>query len=118
MSDQAYAVATFTVDSDASPLVFAYQAARLAVVAEVAARFVGGRVRLDRPAPGLMLLTAFRKELSAILADLEAAGAFAPLVLDIVADGEQEVEAFAEHLRGRTDQAVVVARRAKAGPAY
>src|SRR5690349_2859752 len=98
LSSRTFATATFTVADNASPLVFAFQALRLAVIAEVAGRVGGDRVTVSRPAPGLLILSAHEQEMAAILAELEAAQVFAPLVLDVVAADEQGVEDFAEHL--------------------
>jgi len=112
-----FANATFQIANDASPLVYAYQAARLAVIAEVAARVGGSKVTVNRPAPGMLIVTAHEQELAAILAELEKAQVFGPLLLDVVADDESGVEDIAEFLRDRTDNVVVIARKAPIPPA-
>lgn len=117
MSTRTFATAMFTIANDASPLVFAFQAARLAVIAEVAARVGGSKVTVNRPAPGMLIISAHEQEMAAILAELEAAQVFAPLVLDVVADDERGVEDFGEYLRDRTDNVVIVARKAPIPPA-
>ena len=117
MHARTFATATFTVASDASPLVFAFQAARLAVIAEVVAHVGGDKVTVSRPSPAMLILAAHGEEMAAILAELETAQVFAPLVLDVVADGEQGVEDFGEYLRDRSDNVVIIAREAPQGPA-
>jgi hypothetical protein len=117
MSTRPFATATFTTANDASPLVYAFQAARLAVVAEVAARVGGSKVTVNRPAPGMLITSAHEQEMAAILAELEAVQVFAPLELDVVADDENAVQDFAEFLRDRTDSTVIIARKAPQGPA-
>lgn len=108
---------TFTIDADASPLVHAFQAARLAVIAEVAARLGGEKVSVARPAPGMLVVTAHEEQMAAVVAEPEEAQVFCPLVLDVVTDDEESVQDFAEYLRDRTDNVVVVARQAGADPA-
>ena len=117
MSTRTFAAATFTIANDASPLVFAFQAARLAVIAEVAVRVGGDKVTVSRPAPGMLILSAHEAEMAAILAELEKVQVYSPLVLDVVADDVQGVSDFAEYLRDRTEQVVVIARKAPQGPA-
>lgn len=112
-----FATATFTIANDASPLVYAFQAARLAVIAEVASRVGSDRVTVNRPTPGLLILTTYQEEMAAILAELERAQVFCPLVLDVVAAEERAVEDYAEFLRDRSDNTVIVARKAPQGPA-
>lgn len=117
MSAKPFATATFTVNDNASPLVFAFQAARLAVIAEVAARVGGDRVTVNRPAPGMLILTAYPDEMATILAELEKAQVFCPLELDVVSPDEQGVEDFAEFLRSRSDSVSIIARKAPTDPA-
>lgn len=117
MSAPTFATATFTIANDASPLVYAFQAARLAVIAEVAARVGGSKVTVNRPAPGMLIISAHEGEMAAILAELEKAQVFSPLLLDVVADDEHGVEDFAEFLRDRSDNVVIIARKAPHGPA-
>ena len=117
MSTRTFATATFQVADNASPLVYAFQALRLAVVAEVAARVGGSKVTVNRPTPGMVIVTAYEEEMASILAELEKAQVFAPLVFDVVAADERGVEDYAEFLRDRTDNVVVIARRAPQGPA-
>jgi len=112
-----FATATFTADGNASPLVYAFQVARLAVVAEVAARIGGNKITLARPAPGLLLVTAHQDEMAAIVAELEKAQVLSPLLLDVSATEDVAAEDYAEFIRDRTDNVVVVARPAEAGPA-
>lgn len=112
-----FAAATFQIANDASPLVYAFQAARLAVIAEVAARVGGSKVTVNRPAPGLLIVSAHEEEMAAILAELEHAQVYSSLMLDVVADDDQGVQDFAEYLRDRSDMTVIIARQAPQGPA-
>ncbi len=109
------ATVRFTIDPSADPPVFAYQAARLALVHHVAARVSG--LKVDQPLPTLLLVTGAEQPMAELLAALEKAQAYSPLVLDVDAADEQGVQDFAEFLRDRSDTTVIVARQAQSGPA-
>lgn len=109
------ATVRFAIDPEADPLTFAFQASRLALVRQAATRVSG--LKVDQPVPTLLLVTGGEQEMAAILAALESAQVFGPLLLDVVADDEQGVQDYAEYLRDRTDNVVIVARKALQGPA-
>jgi hypothetical protein len=105
----------FAVSPQADPLVHAYQAARLALVHREAGRIPG--LKADLPVPTLLLVTGAEEAMAQLLAALEAAQVFAAVEVEVDAENDQAVQDFAEHLRDRSDNVVVVARRADPGPA-
>lgn len=124
MSKPAYATMTFRVVDSATPLVYAFQAARLAVIEAVARREhdkAPDEMTISQPANGLLMVTAYPDRLSAILDELEKAQVFAPVVLEVSRDGrpasQTDAEDVAEYIRDRTDQVVVISRPARGFPA-
>jgi hypothetical protein len=122
-----YATLTFTADGGADPLVFAFQAARLAVIEAAARRQADryvpqGRLSVTRPAPTLLILTVYEDDLAAIMADLVKAQVFGPVELEVSDTatsrpaGQMAAQDFAEYLRDRFDGLVVLARPARQLP--
>lgn len=109
------AAINFAIDTAADPLTFSFQAVRLALVHQLARRTAG--LHVDCPLPTLLRITGADQPMAELLATLERAQVFAPLELDVIAADEQGVEDFAEYLRDRTDQVVIIARKAPKDPA-
>lgn len=105
----------FAVAADADPFVFAFQAARLSLVHREASRIEG--LKVDLPLPTLLLVTGAEEPMARLIAALEVAQVFAPVELEVHAADEAAVQDYAEHLRDRTDAAVIIARPADPGPA-
>jgi hypothetical protein len=105
----------FTIAPNADPLAFSFQAARLALVHREAGSIPG--LKLDRPVPTLLLVTGAEEPMARLVAALETAQLFAAVELEVHAADEQAVEDFAEYLRDRTDNVVVIAMPADSGPA-
>lgn len=110
-----HATVRFSIDPSADPLTFSFQAARLALTHHLVARVPG--LKLDRPVPTLLLVTGAEQPMADLLAALEAAQVYSPLVLEVVADDDQGVQDFAEFLRDRSDNVVIIGRKAQASPA-
>jgi hypothetical protein len=109
-----HATVRFTVVADADPLLFAFQAARLALVQREA---VTAGLKIDRPVPTLLLVTGAAEPMARLIAALEGAHVFALVELEVDAADEAAVQDFAEYLRDRTDSVVILARPADPGPA-
>lgn len=105
----------FSIAADADPLAHAFQSARVALVHREAGRIEG--LKLDLPLPTLLLVTGAEEPMARFVAALEDAQVFAPVELEVHADDEQAVEDYAEYLRDRTDNVVILARPADPGPA-
>lgn len=127
-TEKTYATLTFRADDNNDPLVFAFQAARLAVI-EAAARRQNERygtgndkLTISRPAPTLLMITAYADDVVAIVAALVKAQVFAPLTLEVSdsprrPSDKMTCEDFAEFIRDRVEDAVIIARPAREVPA-
>jgi hypothetical protein len=109
------ATVRFTVAADADPLTYSYQAARLALVHREATVITG--LKIDKPLPTLLLVTGAVEPMARLIAALKGAHVFAPVELEVHAADEAAVQDFAEHLRDRPDNVVILARPADPGPA-
>jgi hypothetical protein len=104
----------FACDQQADPLVHAFQATRLAL-AHREATALG--LKVDVFSPQCIAVTGSEEPMARLLASLEKAQVFAALSLDVDAATEKGAEDYAEYLRDRSDNIVIVARQVESGPA-
>lgn len=109
------ATVRFTVSSEADPLAHAFEATRLALAHREAGRISG--LKIELPVPSLLLVSGSEEAMARLLAALEAAHVFAAVEVEVDTADEQAVQDFGEYLRDRTDNLVVIVRRADPGPA-
>ena len=117
MSDKTYARLTIQADNAASPVVHAFQLLRIAVVEAAARRLMEKndppRMSVSMISPGWLDVVAYADDMAALLAELEKAQVYAPVVLFVGKANDRaskmEAEDFAEYLRDRTDNVVVIA---------
>lgn len=130
-NEKTFATMTFRADDNNDPLVFAFQAARLAVIEAVARRqnerytVVTGndRVTVSRPAPTLLMVTAYADDVVAIVAALVKAQVLAPLTLEVSdsprnPSNKMTCEDFAEFIRERVQGVEIHARPARETPGW